>query len=176
MKTKSIIKTTALFLGSVLVLAALFFLLTYHSVTVTVDAVEPENLISYDLDSNAVQEESYVDSNGEQGIATISPDLENIHLRTAIGSGTRVYSITYKDTVTNTSFKIKCKKVGKTGNILSAYGLKYKVVINKVNSASVKRISNKKAQANFRFSNPILSWTGYYGVKVSGSKLVGYHD
>ncbi|EUJ44020.1 hypothetical protein MCOL2_20036 [Listeria fleischmannii FSL S10-1203] len=151
-------------------------MLTYKTMTIKVDAAEVDDLITYDMNDDTILSETYIDSNGETGTATIAPDLENVLLRTTIGSGTRQYTISYKDTVTNTSFKIKCKKVGSSGEIQSAYDLRYKTVINKVDSASVKKLSTKKAQANFRFSNYIMSWTGFYGVKVSGSKLVGYHD
>ncbi|MBC2262498.1 hypothetical protein HCB45_12995 [Listeria sp. FSL L7-0091] len=73
-------------------------------------------------------------------------------------------------------FILNVKKAGSTGEIQSAYDLKYKTVINKVDSYSCKRVSSKKAQAEIRFSNIFMSFNGYHGVKVSGSKLIGYSD
>ncbi|HAB0001696.1 DUF5626 family protein [Listeria monocytogenes] len=165
------------FIGGVIVgLAILFFVLTYHTTTVEVMAAETDEIVSYDLDQNVAQTETYTDANGETGTATIESVITPNLLKASIGSGTREYKITYKDAVTKTWFYIKCKKVGSTGEIKSAYGLKYKTVINKVDSYTCKRISSKKAQAELRFSNPYQSYNGYYGVKVSGSKLIGFHD
>ncbi|MBC1212473.1 DUF5626 family protein [Listeria booriae] len=176
-------------LGGIVLLALVIFLLTYRSVSVEVDAAELDNevstvtenetdVIEFDMNADTISEATYTDENGEEGTATITPDFDNPLLRASspINSGTRTYTITYQDSVCKSTFKISCKKVGTTGDILSAYGLTYKTFINKVDSASVKKVSTKKAQANFRFSNIVMSWTGYYGVKVSGSKLVGFHD
>ncbi|ECB9830525.1 DUF5626 family protein [Listeria innocua] len=176
------VRKALLVVGIIAVLAILFYILTFHVMTVEEvsaaenNTLEENEVVSFDMDQNMTQTETYIDSNGEIETATIESVITPSLLRTAIGSGTREYKITYQDKVTKTWFYIKCKKVGSTGEIQSAYGLKYKTVINKVDSYSCKRISSKKAQAEIRFSNIFMSFNGYYGVKVSGSKLIGYSD
>lgn len=167
-----------MFVGAIILLGLLILFLTYRSTSITVDAAEvEENTLTYNLNSNDVQTENYIDANGEKGTMTIMPDLEDgISLRSIKASGKNTYTVSYKDSVTNTSFKVKATASKNKAKITKAYGLKYKVIINRVDSASLKKYSAKKAQVNFKFSNVFMSWTGYYGVKVSGQYLKMYHD
>ncbi|EAE7309140.1 hypothetical protein BKE14_13330 [Listeria monocytogenes] len=134
-------------------MAILFYILTFHAMTVEEvstaenNTLEENEVVSFDMDQNMTQTETYIDSNGEVETATIESVITPSLLRTAIGNGTREYKITYQDKVTKTLFHIKCKKEGLTGWVKSAYGLKYKTVINKVDSYSCKRMSSKKSSS-----------------------------
>ncbi|TYV64956.1 hypothetical protein FZ042_09900 [Listeria monocytogenes] len=148
-----------LVVGIIAVLAILFYILTFHAMTVEEvstaenNTLEENEVVYFDMDQNMTQTETYIDSNGEVETATMESVITPSLLRTAIGNGTREYKITYQDKVAKTWFHIKCKKAGSTGGVQSAYGLKYKTVINKVDSYSCKRISSKKVQAEIIFSN-----------------------
>lgn len=107
------------------VLAILFYILTFHAMTVEEvstaenNTLEENEVVSFDMDQNMTQTETYIDSNGEVETATIESVITPSLLRTAIGNGTREYKITYQDKVTKTLFHIKCKKskINRLGSI-----------------------------------------------------------
>lgn len=72
------------------------------------------------------------------------------------------------------SFYIRATKKGKSAKITKANRLSYFTFINKVQSASLKKRSKKKVSVHFKLTNYAASWTGYYGIKIKGTKLYGY--
>ncbi|AIS63854.1 DUF5626 family protein [Listeria ivanovii] len=139
--------------------------------------VEGEEIESFDLNGNMVQETEVVLEDGTEGTIGIAPVIDERPLLKgtySLSTGTSTWKIYWYSGVYNCSFKAKIKVTNGKGKIISVYNPWYQFYspgLDVKKTKLSKTSSGSSASYVFDCKNRLTNWNVTLKASVSGKKL-----